>query len=435
MKGNNKDKKNCKDGNSLKELGLYIHIPFCVKKCAYCDFLSAPASEATKKRYMDSLMTEIRSYSGKADEYLVQTIFIGGGTPSSLDTGYIEEMMRTLKQVFRIKGINDGAENMEETAEISIEVNPGTLNKEKLEGYLRAGINRLSFGLQSTDNEELKLLGRIHTYEQFEENFLLAREVGFHNINIDLMSALPGQTVKAWETTLEKVVLLKPEHISAYSLIIEEGTPFYARYEGEPEAVEDKELLPGEETDRLIYVRTKEILEANDYCRYEISNYAKEGFQCKHNTSYWIGTEYLGLGLGASSLIDNARFHNLSDLEEYSSLCEQDRKDDSIVRKRSIDKNKKNGIIDDSIGLRRDIERLTESGQMEEFMFLGLRMCQGVNKEAFKQRFTKSIETIYGVVINKLIKEELLAAEGDRLYLTDYGIDVSNIVLARFLLE
>lgn len=374
-----------------KDLGLYIHIPFCVKKCDYCDFLSAPADEDTKRLYVEALISEIKSYRELASKYRVKTIFIGGGTPSSIEGQFIVNIMEAIKEIFTVHG-----------AEITIEANPGTLSLDKLNCYKEAGITRLSIGLQSTDNEELQLLGRIHTYEEFLENYRLARELGFDNINIDLMSALPGQCLDNWLVTLKKVTELNPEHISAYSLILEEGTPFFKKY---------KEEDQDEDLDRDIYAKTKECLELAGYYRYEISNYAKKGFECKHNSSYWTRVEYLGMGLGSSSLIHNERFHNEDKLIDYMEL--------------SADYN----------SLRRDIDRLSVSQQMEEFMFLGLRMSIGVNKEDFKREFGKSIETIYGDVINQSVSKGLLFDEGNQIYLSDKGIDLSNMVMSGFLLD
>jgi len=409
------------DASKLQDLGLYIHIPFCIKKCDYCDFLSAPAGEETKRRYLEALLIQIRSYLGKSDGYIVPSIFVGGGTPTCVEASYIKSIMEALKDVFLIDWGR---------LEATIEVNPGTVSKEKLMTYKEAGFNRLSFGLQSADNKELQLLGRIHSYEQFKENFYLAREVGFSNINIDLMSALPGQTVASWERTLSSVINLKPEHISAYSLIIEEGTPFFQRY-GE-ESVGNS-ILPDEETDRLIYHRTKEILKSNGYDRYEISNYAKEGFECRHNNSYWIGTQYLGLGLGAASLIHNERFHIVNDLDLYIQLCEKYQSNQQVENINDI-KWTSGEISKDAIGLYSDLKLLKEKDRMEEFMFLGLRLSKGVSKADFFQRFHISIEAIYGNVTRQLLQSGLLISAGDRLKLTEYGIDVSNVVLAEFLL-
>jgi oxygen-independent coproporphyrinogen-3 oxidase len=386
---------------NIRELGLYIHIPFCVKKCDYCDFLSAPASDELKSEYVEALIKEISSYRGRTSGYRVQTIFFGGGTPSCIAAEDIARVMTKLRQVFIIN---------EERLEATIEVNPGTTTVEKLTTYQRVGINRLSFGLQSTDNKELKCLGRIHTYEEFKSNYQLARELGFTNINIDLMSALPGQTLSSWEKTLNTVAQLKPEHISAYSLIIEEGTEFYHRYR--PGTVGEAEL-PDEETDRNIYYKTKELLEQFGYHRYEISNYAKPGYESRHNNSYWIGTEYLGLGLGAASLLAGVRFSNVSDIKEYIALCN----------------------TRDEIGLRRELVQLTKEQRMEEFMFLGLRRCEGISSKEFKKRFSADITTIYGKVLIDLEQKKLIAISGDNIRLTDYGVDISNVVLSEFLFD
>ena len=387
-----------------KDLGLYIHIPFCVKKCDYCDFLSAPGTEVVKKQYVEALLNEIHSYKGKVDDYLVPTIFIGGGTPSAIDPLLIEDIMKAVRDVFHIDDTR---------LEATIEVNPGTLMKDKLMVYKRAGLNRISFGLQSTDNIELKRLGRIHTYEQFKENYNLAREIGFNNINIDLMSALPGQTLETWENTLNRVINLGPEHISAYSLIIEEGTPFHYLY-GEDGKLRD--MLPDEDMDRRIYHRTKELLKANGYNRYEISNYSREGYECRHNISYWIGSEYLGLGIGASSLFKGARIKNIHDINKYIERSSKD-----------LD----NQGLQDLI--REEYLELTISDKIEEFMFLGLRLTKGISIKEFEKRFQTSIYKAYNKEIKRLLDNNLIAIDGDILGLTDYGIDVSNAVLCEFI--
>ncbi len=379
-----------------KDLSLYIHIPFCVRKCDYCDFLSAPADETTKSKYVKALIAEIKSYKHLTAEYLVKTVFIGGGTPSSLEGQFIADILDTLREVF-----NHGGES-EAIPEITIEINPGTITRDKLLLYKKAGINRLSFGLQSADNRELKLLGRIHTFETFLENYEAARELGFQNINIDLMSSLPGQTLDNWLKTLERAVALEPEHISAYSLIIEEGTPFFDRF-----CEDDLD----EELDRLIYARTKEFLERAGYYRYEISNYAKKDFSCKHNTAYWTGKEYLGLGLGAASLLNHTRFHNEEELSTYLKLSKN------------------------HSGLRRDSEELTKIKRMEEFMFLGLRMSEGVSEDEFAGRFGQNIREVYGEVLKHSQNEGLIRENKGKICLTDKGIDLSNMVMARFLFD
>ena len=391
------------------ELGLYIHIPFCVKKCDYCDFLSAPATNEIREQYVKALLNEIESYQELAKCYVVATIFIGGGTPSSLEVGQIKRIMNKIHQVLCLKN----------GAEITIEVNPGTVNIEKLMEYQEAGINRISFGLQSANDTELKLLGRLHNYMQFEENYKLARNLGFPNINVDLMSALPGQTLSSWEETLNKVLTLKPDHISAYSLIIEEGTKFYERYQ---EAAIGYKELPDEETDRQMYHRTKELLEDFGYYRYEISNYAKPGYECSHNKSYWVGTPYLGLGLGASSLLNERRFTKLDELQEYMKVCQTP--SDSVQA----------GMTE--VGptkLIAEYEALTLSQRMEEFMYLGLRLCEGVKKSDFLLRFSVEMKDVYGEVIEQLKNKSVLIEEGDIIRLSEYGIDVSNSILYLFL--
>lgn len=386
-------------------LGIYIHIPFCDKKCDYCDFLSGPANNQTKEYYSKALIEEIKAYNDLMDDYLVKTIFIGGGTPSSIEANYIVQILDSINKNFNL-----------DVEEISIETNPGTLSREKLKSYKDVGINRLSIGLQSTNNQELKLLGRIHTYEEFLENYHLARELGYSNINIDLMSGLPGQSVEAWEESLQKVLALKPEHISAYSLIIEEGTPFYERYGDKNASDIDEENSRGngnidEETDRLIYSKTKEMLELHGYNRYEISNYARQGYECKHNKSYWERIPYLGLGLGSSSLIDNTRYNNEENLRNY------------------IKNSSKPSL------LRKNLINLSKEEAMEEFMFLGLRLTKGISKTKFQQEFGIGIEEIFQKQINQSIKEGVLEEIADTIRLTDYGLDVSNHVLARFLLS
>lgn len=368
-----------------KELEIYIHIPFCVQKCAYCDFLSAPADEAVRERYIDALKEEIRQQKSFGSEYKVISIFIGGGTPSILEGAQIAEILKEIRNYFAV----------EADAEITIECNPGTLSEDKLSCYKKSGINRLSLGLQSADNQELKLLGRIHTYEEFLESFSLARKVGFGNLNVDLMSALPGQTKESWQETLRQVIALNPEHISAYSLIIEEGTPFYKRYK--PGGREEY-LLPDEDMERQMYYDTRDILGAAGYERYEISNYAKPGYECRHNLGYWERREYLGLGLGASSLIKGVRYHNHRKLLAY---------------------------------LRGDytheeVQKLTRQEEQEETMFLGLRKAEGI-------LLTEELLEVYKETLQRLQQKGLLLWEGGRVRLTDLGIDVSNYALAEFL--
>lgn len=380
-----------------KEISLYVHIPFCIKKCNYCDFLSfAGCSMVEQETYMQQLFREIECYRDVSKDYVVKTIFIGGGTPSVLQEELVEQLFRQIQAVWQIA----------EDAEITMECNPGTLTTRKLAEYRTCGINRLSIGLQSADNKELKRLGRIHNYEQFIANYKLAREAGFRNINVDIMAALPGQTQNSFGKTLAKLVELQPEHISVYSLIVEEGTPFA----DDPEVLKD---LPSEAVERRMYRYTKSILNSMGYERYEISNYAKPGYACKHNQVYWTGGEYLGFGLGAASYWNGMRFENTRDIQDY------------VKNWDGADINK----------IRRNIVPDTQKSQMEEFMFLGLRLMRGVSKIEFEQRFGVSMEEVYGTVIQKYGKQGYLTWNHNYLKLTDAGIDVSNIIMADFLLD
>lgn len=400
-------------------IGIYIHIPFCEAKCAYCDFLSGPSSNENKKRYVDALVEQIKEYSYLNEEYYIRTIFIGGGTPSSIDPMDIRRILETVYEVFGIDNTYNSNENNQQTLqstssiEITIEANPGTLTKEKLLIYKESGINRISMGLQSVNDRELKLLGRIHTFEQFEHNYHLARECGFTNINIDLMSALPGQTVDTWESTLKTVIELNPEHISAYSLIIEEGTPFYERYA-------DGSELPSEDEDRQMYYLTKKLLKEAGYERYEISNYAKLGFESKHNSSYWERIDYIGFGLGASSCINNTRFHNEDDLALYIEEGTRIQNETSVSFEERFE--------------RKDLQQLTIKEQMEECMFLGLRMMKGVDMNQFEQQFEVQFDKIYGKIVKDMVSDGLLVIKDHHLILTERGIDLSNYVMSEFLL-
>lgn len=380
-------------------LGLYIHIPFCVRKCAYCDFLSMYASDEVQAKYIVALLQELESVSGITDTYELQTIYVGGGTPSVLNTKHLWRIFEKVQDVFGV--------SLSEMKEVTLEVNPGAVSMEKWKEYRRMGIQRISMGLQSTHDDELKLLGRIHSYEQFLKNYDEARDAGFHNINIDLMSALPSQSLDKYLISLERVAKLLPEHISSYSLIIEEGTPFWSLY-GE-DGTKEKEL-PAEDLDREMYEATKEVLSSYGYKRYEISNYAKKGYESIHNTSYWIGIPYLGVGLGASSYLENNRYQNRSDMQGYL--------------KYASDTEKRRNLV----------ETLTKEDMMSEFMFLGLRRMRGVSMTEFVKRFELPMEQVFGETLCKLQKQELLKIDGDRVFLTDKGIDVSNYVFTGFLL-
>ena len=401
-----------------KKLEIYVHIPFCAKKCAYCDFLSFPGNMRMRREYTDKLLEEIRIQSSFVREYQVDTIFLGGGTPSVLDVSDITAIMGALKEHYDIAP----------DAEITIEVNPGTVKMEGLVAYREAGINRVSMGLQSADDTELRYLGRIHTYDEFLKSFQRVRMAGFTNVNVDLISAIPGQTPESWRNTLKKTAMLKPEHISAYSLIVEEGTPFYDRYGGHVE-MESYEMspeerrrlmalpdLPDEDTEREMYYMTRNCLAEQGYERYEISNYARPGFECRHNVAYWTGTGYLGLGLGASSYLEGCRFHNTSDFQSYVSAHFDDEAEFCQA-------------------LRQDMEQLSVKSKMEEFMFLGLRLTRGVSAEGFITRFGQSIRNVYGGVIDKLEREGLLEHKNGYYHLTERGLDLSNYAMSLFLLD
>lgn len=397
-----------------RSLGIYLHVPFCVRKCLYCDFLSAPGDDEMKTEYVETLKREIRGQASLYGGHEVRTVFFGGGTPSLLSGDQIGSVLDCLREEFSFDG--DGVE-------VTMEVNPGTVTRESLSGYRLAGVNRLSMGLQSADDRELRALGRIHTWEDFLCSYEMARKEGFGNINVDLMSALPGQSPEGWAETLEKVIRLKPEHISAYSLIIEEGTPFFEYYGKSGDGAEAGRLpLPTEDEDRVMYGRTKEILGKAGYGRYEISNYALPGFACRHNVSYWERTDYAGFGVGAASLLGNVRWSNTADMGRYLEFSGE----------RGMETH-----------LKLSVQKLSVQEQMEEFMFLGLRMTDGVSACRFYEEFGESLENIYAAAIDKLVKEGLLVrvekgADGREdtwFRLTDFGIDVSNYALSEFLFD
>ena len=397
-----------------RPLGLYLHFPFCVRKCRYCDFLSFPSGEAGREIYLERLKEEIKARGAIYQDYNIETLFIGGGTPSLMTGQQLTELLDTVRASFHVSPVG----------EWTMECNPGTTDAETLRIYRNAGINRLSFGLQSMNDEELKYLGRIHTAKQFAENYQAARRVGFENINIDLMSALPGQTTASWLDTLNKAAAFEPEHLSAYSLIIEEETPFWDLYgddrSGEANAdgiIADGGAgqqgkaailtLPDEDSERQMYHLTKRILAEKGYERYEISNYTRKGFECRHNLIYWQRKDYLGLGLGAASMVGNRRFSNVSDMTSYMhdwSYCQE--------------------------------EILDRKAQIEETMFLGLRCTAGVSDRMFTEKFGQSMMDIYGDIIRKYLSEGFLIynPSDGRLAFSEAGTDVSNWILPDFLL-
>lgn len=373
-----------------KSLSLYIHIPFCKQKCFYCDFPSYSGLEELKEDYVKALCKEIRE---KASKYKIKSIFIGGGTPSYLSENDIKDVLNEIRKL-----------DLEDNIEFTMECNPGTLTEEKLSIMINGGVNRISMGLQAVQNSLLKEIGRIHTFKVFEENYNLARKVGFENINVDLMFGLPNQSVDEWEESLRKIADLEPEHISAYSLIIEENTGFYKLWEN------NKLLLPNEEDERIMYSKTKEVLSSYGYSQYEISNYAKEGYECYHNKVYWKCEEYLGLGSASSSFINEKRIKNIEDVKTY---IERINKNESVVEEVIENKSKDN---------------------IEEFIFMGLRMVEGISLSEFKNKFNIDINELYDEVIQKNIKNNLLIIENNRLKLTEKGIELSNSVMSDFII-
>ncbi len=371
-----------------QEISLYIHIPFCVRKCLYCDFPSFSGMDGMFEDYVIRLCREMGEAAPSFHGIGVKSVFFGGGTPSILPPALMGRIMDKIMSAYDVNS----------DAEISMEANPGTLDAAKLREYKSMYFNRLSMGLQAWQDRLLERLGRIHSVGEFEDNFLQARDAGFKNINVDLMFSLPGQTLDDWQETLEKVMRLDPEHISAYSLIIEEGTPFFDMYEKGQITETD------ENTDRRMYYLAKEMLSDKGFRQYEISNFAKEGFECRHNITYWRTEEYRGFGLGAHSYVDGTRFHNSADMKEYMAG-----------------------------GGRLDIEKLTPEEMQEEFMFMGLRMNEGISREEFLKRFKTDITSVYGQEISELISEGLLTENKGRISLTDRGIDVSNQVFEKFI--
>ncbi len=380
-----------------------------MQKCIYCDFLSAPADDKTKSSYVKALINEIALSEAGLDKN-VTSIFIGGGTPSAINAEYIRDILEAVKQRY----------NVDDNAEITIECNPGTINSEKARIYRGAGINRISFGLQSTDDKELRMLGRIHTFEQFKDSLAIARNAGFNNINIDLMSALPGQTIESFTRVLEEAVSLNTEHISVYSLIIEEGTRLYDNIDSYPD-------IPDDDDDRKMYALTKEILGKAGYERYEISNYAKSGYECKHNLKYWDRTDYIGFGIGAASLCNHKRYTNTSDINRYiKALGRKDIMNIPEGCKNSLE------IKDNCQSLKENIELLTPEDEMSEYMFLGLRKSAGIDICDFKDTFGKDIYSVYKEQIEDNIAKGLLWQNGTKIALTDRGIDISNTVMSDF---
>lgn len=378
----------------MKELGLYIHIPFCKSKCYYCDFISFAGKDEKIKEYIDSLTKEISEKLSKLkkDEEIT-TIYIGGGTPSYIESKHIEKILDNIRRYISI-----------EEKEITLELNPGTTDKEKLKKYYKLGINRLSIGLQSTNNEILKGLGRIHTYEEFLSTYENARQVGFKNINIDLILGVPNQKLSILFQDIENITRLNPEHISVYSLIVEENTKL------EKMINEGEVRLPEEDLERRMYWETKRMLESNGYIHYEISNFAKKGKESKHNMNCWSQKEYLGCGIAAHSYYNNMRFSNTENLDEYISNA-------------LIYDFKRNTVIN---------EIQTIKDKEKEYMMLGLRKIEGVKISEFKDKFIENPIYAFRKELEKLVNEDLIEIELDNIKLTDKGLDFANLVWEEF---
>ena len=384
-----------------KELGIYVHIPFCKQKCYYCDFVSFSNKEGYIEKYVETVKREIDSYD--LSKYNITTIYIGGGTPSRIPSEKIQEILEKIKQKISKN------QTRWEDIEITIELNPGTVDEEKIKKYKEIGINRLSIGLQSTNNKLLKEIGRIHTFEDFKNTYNLVKKVGFENINVDLMIGLPNQTISDVKESLNEIIKLNPTHVSVYSLIVEENTKM-------EQLINNKELqLPDEELERQMYWYVKNILELNGYNHYEISNFAKKGKESKHNLNCWEQKEYIGLGLAAYSYINGVRYGNTSNIEEYINV--QDFFNRSELEESGI------RIVD---------EVQTLEDKRKEYMLLGLRKIEGVSIQKFKEKFIENPIFLFRKELEKLVNEELIAIDGDCIRLTNKGLDLANIVWEEF---
>ncbi len=413
-----------------RELGIYIHIPFCQHKCDYCDFVSFSDKQTYIKSYMEAVKKEIQNYFNNKEmleNYTITTIYIGGGTPSYIDSQYILEMMKLLESKLKENKIKI------EDMEITIEVNPGTVNKEKLEQYRKAKINRLSIGLQSATNTMLKQIGRIHTFEQFLKTYQLAKEVGFENINVDLMIGLPNQTIADIKRSLKEVIQLEPTHISVYSLIIEENTKIAQK-------IEKHELQEiDEELERNMYWYVKNTLELNGYVHYEISNFAKKGKESKHNMNCWKQKEYIGMGLSAHSYLNYVRYTNTSEMEQYIAQMNQlegQAVKDILDLVEKEDMSEKTDIKENLISHIQNVYEIEEIQSIEdrkrEYMLLGLRTMEGVSIANFKEKYMDNPIFLFRKELQTLVEEKLLIIDGDYIRLTNKGLDLANLVWEAF---
>lgn len=388
------------------ELGIYIHIPFCKSKCSYCDFISYSNKMDKVDTYFKVLEKEIDSYD--FNKYNVTTIYIGGGTPSYVESKYICVMLNKIK----LKLVNNLTKW--EDIEITIEVNPGTVNKEKLEVYKKIGVNRISIGLQSAKDNLLKQIGRIHNYKDFINTYKLAKEVGLNNINVDLMLGLPNQTIQDLKETLEEIENLNPNHVSVYSLIVEEGTKI------EKQILSGDMELPSEELERQMYWYVKNKLELMGYNHYEISNFAKKGYESKHNLNCWEQKEYVGLGVAAHSYVDRVRYSNTENLEKY---IDTEIKDNIWMKEKELDNS--------SIRIIEEVQ--SKEDQKNEYMLLGFRKIEGVNIANFKAKFVDNPIFLYKDKLSKLALDGLIEIDFNNIRLTSKGIDLANLVFEEFI--
>ena len=397
-----------------KELGIYVHIPFCIRKCAYCDFISYQNKLEMQEEYVKKLLEEIDNAKQIINSCNVTTVYIGGGTPSVINSKLIKRILYKIRDVISAKQKSDNVATLEgidqeinghlgnDIQEVTIEVNPGTVTRQKLEDYFEAGVNRLSIGLQSTSDFLLKSIGRIHTYKDFLDTYNMAVDVGFKNISVDLMIGLPYQTITDIKESIEKItnLSLRPQHISVYSLIVEENTPM------ERLLNDGKIVLPTDEEERNQYSYVKNTLEQKGYKHYEISNFCLPGNQAIHNTNCWDQKEYLGFGVAAHSYFDRKRFSNTNSLQQYLS--------DSFESFRVID----------------EVQSLED--QQKEFMLLGLRKLDGVDISAFKAKFAQNPLFLFRKKIQKLVDDGLLVVDLNQIRLTRRGLDLANMVWEEF---
>ena len=368
-------------------VGLYIHIPFCRSKCKYCDFKSfSNINEDIRGKYIDRLIGEIREYSGQ--NIAIKTIFFGGGTPSLLTANEMQKIVNSVDSVFDVS----------KDVEFTIEANPKTIDEEKLRVFKSLGVNRISVGLQTIHEKELKMLGRIHSYDDFLTSYDAIKRVGIDNINVDLMYGIPYQTLSSLDKTLDSVISLNANHISAYGLIIEEGTPFFD--------MKNSLSLPGEDEEILMYELIAKRLSQNGYGHYEISNYARDGYECQHNLIYWRDEEYIGLGLSAHSYIGNTRYSNPASVDEY---------------------------LFADLNSSRDYVRLDREDVEFEYAMMNLRLNLGISLSEYEEKFSISFLDGREEKINKYIKLGLLARDKDRIFLTERGFYLSNTILSDLL--